>query len=255
MSDFKSVAIEAANEASKVILEFSKSDISYSMKSVRDIQAEADLAAERLIIDKIKQSYPDHSILSEESGSENHQSEYLWIVDPIDGTINFSRHIEEYCISIALEHKGEIVLGVIYQPATGKLYVAEKSKGAYVNGKKITVSTEGQLINCIVATDCTSNAEKRQNNFNILSKICTDVRHVRIFGSCAMHLGRLAEGQIDFYFKTSFNYWDFAAGIIILEEAGGKVTDIDGRPVDKSSKSLLASNGLVHKDALSIINN
>jgi myo-inositol-1(or 4)-monophosphatase len=253
MHDYKKVAIESARAASKVILEFSKHDIQYSMKSMRDIQAQADLAAENIIIANIKKYFPEHSILSEEAGAETKQSEFLWVIDPIDGTINFSRHIEEYCVSIALTFKGEIILGVIYQPETDKLYVAEKSKGAYLNGKKINVSTESELINCIMATDNSSKTESRQDNFDILSRICTSVRHVRIFGSCALHLGRLAEGQIDFYYKTNFNYWDFAAGIIIVQEAGGKVSDLEGNEVDENSTSLVAANTSIHDKVLDLI--
>lgn len=138
MDDFKQVAIAAAREAGDRIIELSKSDVAFQMKGTHDIQAAADLEAEQIIISKIRESFPGHSILSEEAGEDiKENDEYLWIIDPIDGTINFSRHIEEYCVSIALSHNDEIIVGVIYQPALGKLFWAEKGKGAYLNDSKI----------------------------------------------------------------------------------------------------------------------
>ena len=253
MSTPRSVAIDAAKEAGELLLQLSKEDIKYQMKSEHDILAEGDLQSEKIIIDKIKGSFPRHSILSEEKGEEDLDKEYLWVVDPIDGTINFSRKIEEYAISIGLCHNGEIELGVIYQPVTGKLYVAEKGKGAYLNDQKITVSKETKTNNSLVATDNSSKIDARTSTFQILSKICTEVRHIRIFGSGALHLTKVAEGKLDFYYKPRCNFWDVAAGIILIQEAGGKVTDFNGNPISQASKDILASNGHLHSSALSLI--
>lgn len=253
MQSYKQLAIEAAKEAGEILLSLSKKDINYQMKNAHDILAEGDLKSEKTIIKKIKSSFPHHSIFSEEAGEENHNSEFLWIIDPIDGTINFSRHIEEYCISIALSKNDEIILGIVYQPALGKLFVAEKGQGAFMNGQKISVSHESELINSLLATDNSSRQDARIETFNILSKICTEVRHIRIMGSGAMHLIRIAEGQLDLYYKSRFNYWDYAAGILILQEAGGKITDFEGSPINRNSKNILASNSMLHNKALEII--
>ncbi len=250
----REVAIEAAQESGKVLLKLLEKDIKFQMKNTVDIQAEGDLQSEKIILNIIKQHFPDHSFLSEEMGEELRKSEYLWIIDPIDGTINFSRKIEEFCISIALSHKGVLVLGLIYQPILNKLYVAEKSRGSFLNGEKLSVSTESDLINCLAATDNSSKLETRAENFKILYKICSQVRHIRIFGSAALHLAKLAEGKLDFYYKTRFNYWDYAAGIIIIQEAGGKVSDFAGNLISVDSKDIIASNGLVHTHALQAIN-
>jgi myo-inositol-1(or 4)-monophosphatase len=142
MTDFQKVAIEAANEAGALLLELSKSTIKYQMKSSHDIQAEADLQSEELILRKIKTAFPTHSILAEESGEEMHESEYLWAIDPLDGTINYARGIEEYCVSIALCRRGQTILGVLYHPTLQLLIVAEKGQGTYLNGEKLEVSRE-----------------------------------------------------------------------------------------------------------------
>lgn len=253
MKQHKQLAIEAAKEAGEILLSLSKQDIKYEMKNAHDILAEGDLKSEEIIIKKIKSAFPDHSIFSEEKGEESHNSEFLWIIDPVDGTINFSRHIEEYCISIALSKNDEVILGVVYQPALRKLFIAEKGQGAYLNEQKVTVSYESELINSLLATDNSSEQDTRKETFNILLKINTEVRHIRIMGSGAMHLVRIAEGQLDLYYKSRFNYWDYAAGLLILQEAGGKVTDFEGNPINRNSKNILASNSLLHNKALEII--
>ncbi len=145
-------------------------------------------------------------------------------------------------------------MGLIYQPALDKLFVAEKGKGAFLNQTKIAVSHESELIKSLIATDSSSKIDKREDSFAVLSKICADVRHIRIFGSCALHMSRVAQGQLDFYYKSGFNYWDYAAGMLIVEAAGGKVTDFDGNPITQNSKNILASNSLLHEKALKLIN-
>jgi myo-inositol-1(or 4)-monophosphatase len=253
MSDHKKIAMDAAKEAGSLLLELSKQDIKYEKKNAHDILAEGDLKSEKIIIDKIKANFPDHAIFSEEAGKSTDSSEYLWIIDPVDGTINFARHIEEYCISIALSRNGELILGVIYQPALDKMFVAERGAGAYLNDKKLAVSTETELVDSLVATDLTSNMEKRKLTFDIMAQLSAQVRHVRIFGSCALHLARVAEGQLDFYYKTRLNYWDYAAGIVLVEEAGGKITDFAGNPIREDSADIAVSNTLLHDVGLSAI--
>jgi myo-inositol-1(or 4)-monophosphatase len=224
------------------------------MKSSRDIQAEADLRSEAIIIDKINKAFPSHSIFAEESGEEIHESEYLWAIDPLDGTINYARGIEEYCISIALSQNGQTVLGVVYHPVLRQLYVAEKGKGAYLNGQKLKVSSESGLANCIIATDNTSHLEDRHKNFSLMVEVADEVRQIRVFGSAALHLVRVAQGQLDFYFKLRYNHWDFAAAALIVQEAGGVVTDTKGRALTRNSKSILAASSAIHAQAMALLN-
>lgn len=253
MTTYREAAESATRKSGALLIELSKSDVAYKMKSSHDILADADLRSEEIIIETIKAAFPGHDILSEEAGQQSKGSKYLWAIDPIDGTINFARHNEEYCISIALSEDDQLILGVIYQPALNKLYVAEKGQGAYLNGKKIMVSKESELINCLAAVDNSSKMDLRIKTFDAVRRVVTQVRQLRVMGSSALHLARMAEGQLDFYFKFSFNFWDYAAGMLILEEAGGKVTGIEGGPLTRSSKNILASNGLVHDKAQSVV--
>ncbi|PIO05690.1 inositol monophosphatase, partial [Candidatus Woesearchaeota archaeon CG08_land_8_20_14_0_20_43_7] len=230
--DEKNVALMAARSAGDYLLEIIKKPIKYKMKSRFDVQAEADVGSEKIILDMIRENFPDHDILSEEAGDEKHDSDYLWVIDPIDGTINFLKQLDDYCISIALEHKGELVLGVIYQPHLKRMYVAEKGKGAYLNDQKISVSSEACLEDMILSADTTTEIEARHVIFNTLLHMADKVRHIRIYGSSALHLAKLAEGKLDLYYKgAGFNYWDFAAGIVLVREAGGIVTDLGGNDI------------------------
>lgn len=253
MDDFKKVAIEAAKEAGSVLLELAKTTIKYEMKNSRDIQAEADLRSEEIIIRKIKAAFPSHSIFAEESGEETNESEYLWAVDPLDGTINYARGIEEFCISIALSQHGRTILGVVYHPLRQRMLVAEEGKGAYLNGQKIEVSGEPNLVNCLAATDNTSHLDDRRKNFGLMVNVADEVRQVRIFGSAALHLVKVAEGRLDFYFKLRYNHWDYAAAALIVQEAGGVVTDIHGQPLTRNSKSILAASGAIHPQAMALL--
>lgn len=251
---YQDIAIAAARQAGDYALGLLGKPVSYTMKNAHDIQAEADLGAERIIIDKIRAAFPDHGIFAEESGVHDGQSEYRWIIDPLDGTINFSRRIEEFCVSIALCRGDEIILGVLYMPVLDRLIVAKRGQGAYLNGHRTEVSRETKLINCLVASDNSSDIDTRRRNISALLVFSPKVRHVRIWGSAAWTVGRIAQGQIDIYCKLgSFNYWDYAAAIIIAEESGGKVTDAEGRPVSADSRTIVVTNGRLHEVALSLI--
>jgi myo-inositol-1(or 4)-monophosphatase len=251
----REVAIKATTEAGKKILSLSKHDIAYSMKHSRDILSEADLASEKSIISTIKSYFPDHNVISEEAGEENNNSDHRWIIDPIDGTINFAKHSDEYAISLAYSYRDVVLVGLVYQPALNNLFIAEKGKGAFLNNKPLSVSSEKEVINCLAATDNTGTKEMQIKTFQILTRISTEVRHVRIFGSIALHLAKVAAGQLDFYFKPKLHYWDSAAGALLIEEAGGKVTDLAGNKFTENSEKtgILASNGAVHEKALKLL--
>ena len=253
MDGFKRVAIEAAKEAGALALGLSTQEIKFQEKGPYDILAEADTKSESLIVKKIRENFPDHAILSEESGQNDITSSYMWVIDPVDGTINFERHINEYCVSIALEKDGVLVLGVIYQAAYNKLFVAVRGEGATLNGNKISVSTELNLLKTLFATENSSKMETRESDFDLLYKIREKVRGVRIFGSGALHLASVAEGHLDFYFKTKFNYWDIAAGTVLIREAGGKVTDFDGNDLVRTSPNIVATNNVLHTQVLQLL--
>jgi len=245
--EYLDLAITAAKKAGKELQTCSKA---YKFKGKYDLKAEADLVSEKIITGLIKKNFPDHDIYSEEMGDGRSGSEYLWILDPIDGTINFSKGMEDYCISIALEHKKNLVLGVIYQPATGRLCVAQKGKGTTVDGKKVSVSNIVKPSDMTASTDNPYDEKLRNENLQMISRIGTKVRQLRIIGSATLMASFIAQGEIDFYFYSDFAYWDFAASTLIIEEAGGKVTDLSGQPITIDSKNILASNGKAHEEIL-----
>lgn len=256
MLDFATQIVKRAGEK---LLELSKDTVKYSMKNRHDILAEADLASEKIIIDSIRSKFPGHAILSEEAGADTKSSEYLWIIDPLDGTIGYARGLDEYCVVIALQYRNQEQFSLIYQPTTEKLYMAEKGKGAFLNGKQIHVSNEEKLINMILGLECSSEATDRKKNFDILANVCTDVRHARIFGSGSIQLARIAEGKTDIFYRIHFlrdkiKYWDYAPGALLVQEAGGEVTDLQGALLNRNSTSVIASNGKVHKEILTILN-
>lgn len=251
----RDIAINAAKKAGKAVLALTKKGINVTSKNSHDILAEADLVSEKIILDHIKKYFPDHGILSEERGIERQDSDYLWVVDPLDGTINFSRGFDEWCISIGLEYKGERRLAVVYQPVLKKLYVAQKGMGATLNGTRIAVSLNNEPLKSLVATDGTSKVEARKLNNELLGKLAGDFRSVRIFGAGALGLCKIAEGKLDAYFRATavLHYWDYGAAALIITEAGGKVTDIDGGPFSISSRNMLATNGILHQKVLQLI--
>lgn len=246
-------AKQLAREAGTLVRALAKGGVKYQKKNPRDILAEADTKAEALILEKIRVTYPEHGYISEEAGEYRPEATYVWVIDPVDGTINYARNIEEFCIVIALMKDDQVVLSVIYQPVTGKLYTAVRGHGAFLNDKPLSVSSEETMQDAIAATDVTANVQHRKQMLVKLTSIGMQVRHVRIFGSSALHLARIAEGQIDVYFKTSFKYWDFAAGSLLVEEAGGKVTDFEGNPLSPQSTTVLVSNSILHDDLAALV--
>ena len=157
-------------------------------------------------------------------------------------------------MSIALAYKDEIILGVIYNPVLKNLYIAEKGKEAYLNGKKIKVATEDKMINMLLTLNTSRDLKIRKQTFQLMIKLSSKVGHVRMFGSVALHLAKVAAGKTDIYFNKKSNYWDYAAGIILIKEAGGMVTDFQGKEITRSSKSIVATNGKIHKSILRALN-
>ena len=199
----------------------------------------------------IKKHYPEDGILSEESANVSSSSGFRWIIDPIDGTHNFIHHIEIFGTSCALEFKGEVLLGVIYMPWTNQLYIAQKGKGAYCNGKRITVSKRS-LRQSTVIYDSSLHLNRKQM-LKGLDRLVDKIFNVRMFGSTVRSLTYLAEGKAEAEIEFNDKVWDFAAGLLLVEEAGGKSTDFKGRPWNTKAHGYIASNGIVHKELLKII--
>jgi len=251
----KNTLLKALHESSAILKEyFDKDFIIESKDIVSNLVTEVDKSSEAKIIDIIRKEYPDHNILSEEIGALNTASDVKWIIDPIDGTINYAHHIPICCISIGVEVAGEIVMGGIYNPFSNELFFAEKGKGAYFNDKRINVSKETSFAKSLLVTGFPYNTSGNQNKpVEVFAAIVNKDIPVRRLGSAALDICWTACGRFDGFWEYNLHAWDVAAGYIILTEAGGIVTDFKGGKYSVYNKEILASNGKIHQDMLDII--
>jgi myo-inositol-1(or 4)-monophosphatase len=247
-------AIETARAAGSILLEKFGRNISVSKKGDINLVTEADLAAEALIVERIRSYHPKHSILAEESGvTEVAGSEYKWIIDPLDGTTNYAHGYPCFAVNIALEHNGEIVVGVTYDPTRDELFAAERGQGATLNNKKITVSVKEDLKDSLIVTGFPYNFMEKPDFAEHLKKFLLAARGVRRDGSAALDMAYLACGRFDGFWEEGLNPWDMAAGKLLIEEAGGVLTAYDGSVFDIYTPPLCASNGLIHEEMLRVL--
>ena len=223
-------------------------------EGINNLVTEADHASEKAIISVIQQAHPDHFILSEESGEIVTDSEYKWIVDPIDGTVNFANGIPICCVSIGLEKAGEMIMGAVYNPLLNELFFAEKGKGATLNGKRIAVGKKEKVLNSNLVTGFPYKYLDSPNGpLQVFEKLIRRGIPVRRLGSAAIDLCWVAAGRFDGFYEHSLNAWDSAAGFLIVEEAGGKVTDFAGNKYSPHQPHILATNGLIHAEMLELV--
>lgn len=219
-----------------------------------NLVTEVDLLCENKIIEIIKDSFPDHSILAEEGGGTTTNSDHKWIIDPVDGTTNFAHDFPMYCTSIALEVKGEVVVGVVYVPVLDELFSACKGEGAFLNGKKIHVSKSNVLQESMLATGFAYDVHETEvDNVTHFKNFLKKTRAVRRPGSAAIDLCYVAVGRFDGFWEFSLHPWDVAAGVLLIEEAGGKVANMAGEKYSIYSDNILASNGLIHQDMIDVL--
>jgi myo-inositol-1(or 4)-monophosphatase len=210
--------------------------------------------SEKAIIEVINSKYPDHGILGEEGGIKNDGSEYLWIIDPLDGTVNYAHGFPFFSVSAALSIRKEVVLGVVYSVVLNELFTAVKGKGAFLNGKKIKVSGVKRLDAAFISTGFPySIHEKPGSQFKHFEKICRKCQAVRRAGSAALDLCYVASGIFDGFWEKDLHPWDTAAGKLMIEEAGGKVTDYQGKKFDIFNNEIACSNGIVHKEFIKLL--
>ena len=240
-------------KASKVIQKNYKkaSKISYK-KGLFNLVTDLDKKVEKLIVKEIKKQFPNHSIVGEESGLHKNDPTYQWFIDPIDGTTNFAHRYPCFCISIALVKNGVIEFGLVKNPETNDLYSAIKNKGAKLNGKKIKVSNAKRLKDSLLATGFSYRRSRsiKKNNLNNFCKLTLITHGVRRDGSAAMDLCYVASGKLDGFWELNLSPWDVAAGVLILKEAGGKITRFKGKEYNIYAKEIVATNGKLHKALL-----
>ena len=248
---FLDVAIKATKKAEEIILKYYKEDIKTNVKSDSSPVTKADVEAEKIIIGTIQKKFPSHNFLGEESMKDIKEKDYLWIIDPIDGTTNYIRKIPLFATQIALMKNGEIVLGVSNAPVLKELMYAEKGKGAYLNNSKMRVSSIKELINSYMIFGGIQYF-KQQGLLKNLVSLVENTRGHRGIGDCwSYHL--LAQGKADVMIEAQVKIWDIAALKIIVEESGGRMTDIQGEEINLSTHSILATNGRLHRTVLNYL--
>ncbi len=249
----KKISIETAKKAGKVLMDNFNEAHRASFKAKSDIITEIDIRSEKLILGSIKENFPDHSILSEERGFTGNDKKYIWIVDPIDGTINYYYGTAPFRVGLCLLEDKKPIISAIYNPIKDHLYFAEKGKGATLNGKKIRVSDNTKLKNSVVMTHLSSKKEGRMRTIRALESIFESSMHMRMFGSGLAAMTYIASGKFDVFFNVQTNPWDILPGALLIEEAGGRITDIKGKKIDYNTTSVLATNGSVHNQMLKLL--
>jgi myo-inositol-1(or 4)-monophosphatase len=255
---------EIAREAGELLMHHFHQRLKIEYKGEADLVTAADRASEALIRERIRQKWPHHDVLGEEQGLSDRGSEYRWYVDPLDGTTNFAHGFPVFCVSMALERRalenrpsqdqqrfqdGQRVAGVVYDPTRDELFAAELGRGAQLNGKAIRVSQTASLKESLLATGFPSHKRHKNPNIFFYHQITLRTHGVRRAGSAALDLCCVACGRFDGFWEFNLSPWDTAAGVLIVEEAGGKVSRFDGKPFRIDSSETMASNGLIH-DAL-----
>jgi myo-inositol-1(or 4)-monophosphatase len=252
----KSTLLKATEAGAKELQRFFNGDFKISNKDgVNNPVTEADHAAEKAIFEVIKKDFPGHFILSEEAGEIKMDSGYKWIIDPIDGTINFANGIPICCVSIGVEYEGQMIMGAVYNPLMNEFFFGEKGKGASLNDKKITVSNKADMLkSCLVTGFPYTYLDSPNGPLQVFERFIRKGVAVRRLGSAAIDLCWVAAGRFEGFYEHRLQAWDAAAGVLILQEAGGKITGFDGKPHSVYQPDILATNGLIHEAMLAVIN-
>jgi len=254
MKSFRESAIEIARETGTFLRGRLNSVHSIDYKGEIDLVTEADKISEEMIASKINHLFPGHDILAEEFTYVDRGSDFRWIIDPLDGTTNYAHGYPVFCVSIALQNLDEIILGVIHNPMLEEMFVAEKGQRAFLNDREIHVSNTIGIPESLIATGFPYDIrEDSQNNLNYFNEMIMKARAIRRAGSAALDLAYVAAGRFDGFWELKLNPWDTAAGWLMVEEAGGVVTDIGGEDYFLESAAMLASNGRIHKEMIDVL--
>jgi myo-inositol-1(or 4)-monophosphatase len=249
---YKQTLIKATEAGAAELMRFFNGKFTISNKEgINNLVTEADHAADKAIQAVIKKAFPEHGIVSEETAEKITDSEFKWIVDPIDGTVNFANSIPICCVSIGLEQNGKMLMGAVYNPILKEFYFAEKGQGATLNDKKISVSNKTEVLrSCLVTGFPYTYLDQPNGPLQVFERLIRKGIPVRRLGSAAIDLCWVAAGRFDGFYEHQLNAWDSAAGFIIVEEAGGKVTDLKGDTYSPYQPGIIATNGIIHDELL-----
>ena len=250
--------VNACRKASKILIrDFGEIEkLQVSLKGPGDFVSASDIKVEKILVEELQKARPTYSILSEEIGEINNDKSFKWIIDPIDGTSNFLHGIPHFAISIGLEHDKEIICGIIYDPIKDEMFVAEKGNGAYVNNKRMRVSSRSKLKDCIIFTGGPRQNPKDKELFFVEYKNFSSIvkTPIRKMGSASLDIAYVAAGRCDGFWQRNLNYWDYAAGIILVKESGGFVTDFHGEYEYIENKTILVTNSKINKEMIEVLN-
>jgi myo-inositol-1(or 4)-monophosphatase len=241
---------EIAREAGALLMEFFHRRVKIEYKGEADLVTEADRSSEKLILERIRARWPDHEVIGEEGARIETGGDYRWYVDPLDGTTNFAHGFPVFCVSLGLTNRGKRKAAVLYDPTRDELFSAELGKGAFLNGQRIAVSKTDKLAQSLVATGFPSHKRHKNPNIFFYHQLTLRTHGVRRAGSAALDLANVACGRFDGFWEFNLNAWDTTAGILIVEEAGGKVSGFHGQPLEITDRDVLATNGLLHEATL-----
>jgi myo-inositol-1(or 4)-monophosphatase len=250
MSNFLEAAISIAREAGRVLM--AQRGVAFELKGQFDLVTAADRASEQLIVQRLHQAFPDHGIVAEEGGHAEMKSDYRWYVDPLDGTTNFAHGFPMFNVTLALAKGDEVIAGVVFDPEREEMFAAERGAGATLNEKRIQVSSAPVLEESLVSTGFPSRRRHQNVNIHFYYQLAMLTHGVRRGGSAAIDLAYTACGRLDAFWEFGLNPWDMAAGTLLVEEAGGRVGDMKGGPLNLYGPHLLVDNGHVHDEILNL---
>lgn len=252
LRSYLETAIDIAREAGKILREEMERPPTIAYKGDFDLVTQADRRSEQLIVTRLRESFPQHAVAAEEGTGTDTGSDYRWHVDPLDGTTNFAHGYPCFCVSMALAFKGELLVGVIYNPIYQELFAAARGEGATFNGKKIHCSKVDALKNSLLCTGFPNHKRLANPNIHYYWDFTLRSHGVRRDGSAALDLAYVAMGRFDSFWEFGLSPWDTAAGVVLVEEAGGKITDLQGQPYVLGGPTILASNGLIHAEMVRV---
>ncbi|MCU0228033.1 MAG: inositol monophosphatase [Bryobacterales bacterium] len=251
MPSYLEIATEIAREAGALLLSYLEKRPAWEVKGEQDLVTEADRASEALVVSRLHQYFPAHSVVAEEGGGADRNSEFCWYVDPLDGTTNFAHSYPAFSVSIGLLQGDEIIAGVVYDPTRDELFSAEKGSGAYLNNRRIRVSKTAQLGESLLATGFPSRKRHEDVNVYFFHQLGVKAHGIRRSGSAAIDLSCVASGRLDGFWEFGLNAWDVAAGLLLVSEAGGQYSDMRGGKFSLNSPHLIADNSLLHQEFVS----
>lgn len=254
LASLRAVALSTARSAGKILSSGLKHKITVRYKGEIDLVTDIDHRSENLIVKAIRKRFPDHGILAEEGHLLKGNSSYRWIIDPLDGTTNYTHGFPFFCVSIGLELEGEMLMGVVYDPLRSELFFAERGRGATLNGKPIRASSRSTLSKSLLVTGFSYDVRlSSENNMDNFVRFSLRAQGVRRTGSAAMDLAYVACGRFDGFWELKLNPWDVAAGSLLVREAGGEMSIFSGKSFHVDSKQVLATNGKIHKEMVSVL--